>query len=216
MSGETESNVSGWSVDTLHGHMLTLFEERGRRFDELAARMTEMLDAADRRYAERFNEADKRYEQRFIAQQVAVQDALLAQEKSVSAALVAADRAVLKAEVSSEKRFDAVNEFRATLADQAATLMPRSEAESRFGTMNDKLTELTTTTRDQDDRLRDQHQRDLVASRDEFSKAIAGVSRVQDVSAGQNKGIGQSWGVVLSVLGAAAIVLAFGKDLLGK
>jgi hypothetical protein len=87
----------------------------------------------------RFNEADLRYQQRFDAQQRAVQDALGAAEKAVSAALTSADRAVMKAEVAAEKRFESVNEFRNTLADQAATLLPRSEAEARFNAVAEKV-----------------------------------------------------------------------------
>ena len=56
------------------------------------------------------NERDRQYRQRFIAQ----------------------ERAVSKAETAAEKRFDAVNEFRSTLADQQRTLMPRVEAELHF------------------------------------------------------------------------------------
>ncbi len=47
-------------------------------------------------------------------------------------ALAAADKAVTKAEIATEKRFEGVNEFRSTLADQAARLMPREEAVSKF------------------------------------------------------------------------------------
>ena len=47
-------------------------------------------------------------------------------------ALAAADKAVTKAEIATEKRFEGVNEFRSTLADQAARLMPREEAMSKF------------------------------------------------------------------------------------
>ncbi len=47
-------------------------------------------------------------------------------------ALAAADKAVTKAETATEKRFEGVNEFRATLADQAARLLPREEALSKF------------------------------------------------------------------------------------
>jgi tetrahydromethanopterin S-methyltransferase subunit G len=50
-----------------------------------------------------------------------------AMKTAVDAALESSERAVAKAEISTEKRFDAVNEFRATLADQSATLMPRAE-----------------------------------------------------------------------------------------
>jgi hypothetical protein len=42
-------------------------------------------------------------------------------------ALAASDKAITKAEVTTEKRFEGVNEFRAALSDQSATLLPRSE-----------------------------------------------------------------------------------------
>ncbi len=61
---------------------------------------------------------DKNYNQRF--------DNVVEATKS---ALASSDRAVSKAEMASEKRFDAVNEFRATLADQQRNLMPRAEVE---------------------------------------------------------------------------------------
>jgi hypothetical protein len=50
-------------------------------------------------------------------------------------ALAAADKAVTKAEIATEKRFEGVNEFRSTLADQAARLMPREESLSKFTTI---------------------------------------------------------------------------------
>ncbi len=116
MSGETEKNISAWTNDTVLVHLAAL------------------IDANDRRYQDRFQgfadlfaEKDLRDQQRFDAQQLALRDALTSQEKAVNAALLAAQEAVQKAEAAAEKRFDAVNEFRAQLADQAATLMPRQE-----------------------------------------------------------------------------------------
>ena len=50
-----------------------------------------------------------------------------AQEKAVAAALAAAKEAVLKAEVSNDKRFESVNEFRNTLKDQQGTYVTRTE-----------------------------------------------------------------------------------------
>lgn len=110
MSGETEQNVSGWTVDTLRAHLERVLQEHDRRF--LAS----------------MHEKDLRDQQRFDAQEKAVGDALAGQEKSVTAALNAAERAVLKAETAAEKRFESINEFRGQLGDQAATLMPRQEA----------------------------------------------------------------------------------------
>jgi hypothetical protein len=62
-----------------------------------------------------------------------------AQEKSVNAALTASDRAVNKAETASEKRFDAVNEFRAALADNARLMMPRAESEQANKVLSSKI-----------------------------------------------------------------------------
>lgn len=89
-------------------------------------------------------ELDKRHQQRFAAQQVALKDALLSQEKAVSAALAAAKEAVVKAEIASEKRFDAVNEFRQTLSDQTATFIPRAEAMIKFDGLDKAIDELKT------------------------------------------------------------------------
>ena len=78
---------------------------------------------------------DKSYSQRFDSVVTATQ-----------AALAAADRAVNKAETASEKRFESINEFRATLADQQRTLMPRAEAELLMKSINDKIDALNLTT----------------------------------------------------------------------
>ncbi len=74
------------------------------------------------------NERDTQYQQRFEAQ-----------EKAVTAALDAAKEAVAKAETAAEKRFDAVNEFRAQLADQASTFMPRNEYNVQYQSLNEKI-----------------------------------------------------------------------------
>lgn len=89
----------------------------GWTVDTARAHLASIIDANDRRYAARF----------------------AAQEVAMSAALAAAEKAVLKAEMASERRFEAVNEFRAQLADQAATFIPRIEAEARIARNTDDL-----------------------------------------------------------------------------
>jgi Tfp pilus assembly protein PilX len=76
-------------------------------------------------------EMDRRYEQRFDAQQ-----------RATEAALAAAEKAVSKAETAAERRFEGVNEFRATLSDQAALLMPRAETEQRLVSLTEKINDL--------------------------------------------------------------------------
>lgn len=63
MSGETEEQVSGWTVDTLHRYIRELIDER-----------------------------DTRYEQRFTAQEKAVKDALTAADRAVTKAELATEK----------------------------------------------------------------------------------------------------------------------------
>jgi hypothetical protein len=68
--------------------------------------------------------------------------AIAAQDKAVQIAMIASEKAVVKAEIAAEKRFESVNEFRGQLADQAATFMPRAEAEQRMSALGEKLDDL--------------------------------------------------------------------------
>lgn len=113
MSGETEQQQSGWTTDTLRAH-----------------------------YDKRLEEMDLRYQQRYDAQQKALEAALLAAEKAVGTALTAAEKAVTKAESAAEKRFEAVNEFRGQLADQAATLVSRVEFTTAINAQAEKIDDL--------------------------------------------------------------------------
>jgi len=82
-------------------------------------------------------------DQRFRDQEKSVEAAVAASDKATSVAMTAEQRAVAKAEAASEKRFESVNEFRQTLTDQAATFMPRKEAEQRAQANTDKIDTLT-------------------------------------------------------------------------
>jgi len=117
-------------------------------------------------------ETDKRNEQRFQAQ-----------EKAVMAALVAAEKAVAKAEIAAEKRFDAVNEFRGQLTDQAATFMPRLESEHRHSQAAEKIADL-------EQRL---------------TENLASVNSRLDLTSGKNTGYSTVWAILVS---AAVIAVA--------
>lgn len=92
------------------------------------------MGVSDREHLERLlAEQDRRYEARFEAQ-----------EKAVSAALAAAEKAVAKAELAAEKRFEAVNEFRGQLSDQAASFMPRAEASLESTNTRERIDALAT------------------------------------------------------------------------
>lgn len=78
-------------------------------------------------------------DQRFSDNDKAIQAALVSQEKAVAAALAAAKEAVAKAETASEKRFDAVNEFRQTLSDQTTTFLRIPEYNAQHKALEEKV-----------------------------------------------------------------------------
>lgn len=63
-------------------------------------------------------------------------------EKTSDLRAMLSDRAIEHANAANEKRFESVNEFRNTLADQAKTLMPRQEAEARMHNQDEKIASL--------------------------------------------------------------------------
>lgn len=65
----------------------------------------------------------------FKSQETAVSAALNAAKEAVAAALTASEKAIIKAEAAQQRVNEGQNEFRGTLKDQAATLMPRAETE---------------------------------------------------------------------------------------
>lgn len=82
-------------------------------------------------YKALLDEMDRRYTERHAAL-----------EKSFLLAMGSADKAVQKAETAIERRLEGVNEFRATLADQQRTLMPRAEVEVIVNSMNERIADL--------------------------------------------------------------------------
>jgi hypothetical protein len=110
-----------WTLDTLYVHLSRVIADLARLGDEHIKHVGLTSSTG-------FSEAELRNEQRFQAQ-----------EKAVTAAILAADRAVAKAESASEKRFDSVNEFRASMNDQANKFIPRTEAEQRMLSNSEKI-----------------------------------------------------------------------------
>jgi len=121
MSGETENQLSGWTVDTLRYAINQQLQD-----------LREMLN-------ERYATQVKAVDQAFLAQTTAMATAFTAADKAVQAALESAEKAVTKAENAAEKRFEAVNEFRGQLNDQALTFLARSEADVRLNALGEKI-----------------------------------------------------------------------------
>jgi hypothetical protein len=104
-------------------------------------------------------------------------------------ALAAADKAVTKAEIATEKRFEGVNEFRATLADQAARLMPREEASSKFSNIEKDISAL---------------EKDIQKLREDRS-GVTGRDLQRDQTR-QDVSTRQSWFIPMLCLGLIAVV----------
>jgi len=85
------------------------------KIDKMQGRWT--TDSLFEYFTARMDDADVRYSQRFQAQ----------------------EKAIDKSDAASEKRFEAVNEFRNTLSDQTKTFMPRLEAETRTHANAEKI-----------------------------------------------------------------------------
>ena len=78
--------------------------------DTLREYLIQRIDGQDRALSRRMDDADK----------------------AIQAALVSAEKAVTKAETASEKRFEGVNEFRQSLADQTAAFPTRTEVTAQL------------------------------------------------------------------------------------
>jgi hypothetical protein len=96
----------------------------GRTHEPSLREVTSQLDGLK----ELMDERDRRYEERFKAM-----------DEKTGLALTSSEKAVTKAETATEKRFDSVNEFRDTLRDQAALLMPRPETQALFKAYEEKI-----------------------------------------------------------------------------
>lgn len=102
--------------------------------------------AASREYLEaQIESLSKVTSANMASQKEAITAALTAAKEALIAALAASERAITKAEEANEKRFESVNEFRATLSDQQAGFATKAEVGFRFAAIEDKLqTALTT------------------------------------------------------------------------
>jgi hypothetical protein len=118
---------------------------------------------------------DRRYEQRFVAQALAT-----------DAALAAAERAVLKAEAAAERRFEGVNEFRASLADQQRTLIPRAEVDVIVRGIVEKVASLEKT---------------LDTSVAERQAQVSSLQKTLESTIAQRQGVLGGWGYAVGLIG---------------
>lgn len=115
--GETEKDISAWTVDSLKEHMEAKLELIQQHFE---ARIDN-------------------YEKRLLERQAAQQEAISQVRSETARALADADKAISKSENQMEKRFDAVNEFRGQLNDQVKTFLTRETYEVAHEALDGKV-----------------------------------------------------------------------------
>ncbi len=137
--GVTESQILGQKEATaLALAAQTLTVDIAQQTAERAVAKAEA--AADKRYLESQTEAlEKNFAQQIMASRDALVAGSKAQREALDAALAASERAIAKAEVSTEKRFESVNEFRNALTDQQKNFATNSEVYLRFAALEEKV-----------------------------------------------------------------------------
>jgi hypothetical protein len=146
--------------DVAGAAMQSALELAAARLEEAKQAIREHYDTLlaerDLRYNERFHDsqesvktalasADKAVSAAFDAREKALAEATLARDKALEAASLAAEKAIIKSEVAQEKRSDAVYVTLDKLQTALSNVMPRSEAENRYVTMADIISELRRT-----------------------------------------------------------------------
>ncbi len=112
-----------------------------------------------------------------------VTTAMIAAEKAIAAAMTASEKAILKAEMAAEKRSEASNEIRAAMIDQQKNFADKQQTEFRFGAIDQRIEE----------------------SIRMINKRLDGIDIALSAIGGRSKGLGDSWAVVVAVIGMALL-----------
>lgn len=154
MSGETERFPSAWTVDSLLAHFDSAVQQMDRRFEERFIAQEKAFDTAltgikthydallaerDRRYDERVQSQEKAVEVSFKNLSKDLKDQIEQVRHETIVAMEAADKAISKSEITTEKRFESVNEFRSQQADIISTFARKSEIEARLIGITEKV-----------------------------------------------------------------------------
>jgi len=136
-----------------------------RTADAVYEALTELMRAHDLRCEQQFRAYEKTLTVAMAASQSALAAATAASEKALTVAMAASEKAltaaldaqkqaaiaaldatrlaIIKAESATERRFEAVNEWREAMNDRERNLMPRIEADNRLGALSSKVADLT-------------------------------------------------------------------------
>lgn len=137
------------ALERVRVHTTELVAAAEQRATARSEGLEQALSAAIEDCRNRIVELDKLTEAKFVTYRTLIDSSA----DKVALALTAADKAVNKAELATEKRFEGVNEFRSQLSDQAATFMPRTEAEARTAQNTEKISDMNTRIAELDKRI---------------------------------------------------------------
>lgn len=128
---------------------------------------------------------------------------------AIAAALASADRANSKAEAASDKRFDSVNEFRATLDDHQKTLMTKTEGQLQLDGMKSLLHSFEARMLAMEARNRELEavagMKALLGSFESRVLAMEARDREQD---SRGKGTMTGWGLAIGVVGVVSLIVS--------
>ena len=200
MPDELPSSIhitEGLTVEVLKDHtdeVLALIREAAAdKFAATSQRVEDLQIQVDRRFTHSESNSKDMHEAikatikaALDARASAVEDRFSALERLMDTRFESTERAVNKAETAAEKRFDSVNEFRGQLADQAASFLPRREAETEF--------------------------RSVREAQDNLRKEITDLRASRDSGAGRTMGVDASRNLLLAVVPIilTIILVAFG------
>lgn len=153
MSGETEQNESGWTTDTLHAHISSLFEAVWRELTLLRDRMGHDFRLQDERMARQWSEEERRIRIALDAHETAlnVQRETSLRETDVAArtakeavdAALTAHQEAIRVQASALQAYEAKqNEWRGSLSDLGNRMMPRTEAEAAIHRSTERIQEI--------------------------------------------------------------------------
>lgn len=178
---------TGWTIETLLEYVNARITDMELRNQQ---RFEAQIDASNARAAD----MELRQQQRFEAQTKAVDAAIIAQRAAVDAALIAANQATAKAETATDIRFQAVNEFRGQLADQATRFITRVEVEAAIMRNTERIAELATKLENFADK------RLVVGEYDRLSIKLDDIASRVTRFEGKGSGMQASWAIAIAVI----------------
>lgn len=145
---------------------------------------------------------------RFQATELLVQS----QADKVALALTASDKAVTKAEISTEKRFEAHDQFRAEVAERTKHFVPRAEFDAQRGGLTEKVDTLQVTVSHLMPRQEAEARWSLMTKQleDRFSSMTKTVDELRLAGAsqvGRGVGLNAGWVYLLGALAALGTVV---------